>query len=604
MNWILLSDTLPKKKGNAFRLPAWLPLVVLVASVIGVYANAIPGGFVLVDDHIYSDEVRSARTLAQLGAYFKRPNPLDQTVAPVETKFYRPIFYVYGALLYWLGGREPWVWHAANIAVHAITSCLALVTLRRLFGLAPAPAFLSALIWAVHPVHTTAVADATPSAYALTNALLLVAVLVTCGWWPKSSPWPTRVPVATGAFALALLTHELGLMAPALAVFALAVSPTLGKAWRYPSRLPRGTMVCVGALALTASCYVVLRFTVIGTGRAGQVQGLLEGLGSRLLQSPEILLRYMTLLAFPVRLTIDRTQDVPVPSNFLSPRFLFFAALLAVLIWCVARTASRVPCLVFGCGWFLLAYFPVSNTLIPFYAIMGEQYIYMASLGIVAAAVATASLAAQGLRMRQIAVAVGIIIAATFAGRTIVRNRDWRDDLTFNLATVKASPWSTVYHSHLGNSYHIRGELALAEREYRIALGLNPSYPFGYFSLGVLAAERGNLDQAEISFRKAITLRPDFTEAYYNLGVVAHRRGRDDEARSWLKQASALKPPSAEFDLYLGLTLLRLGSEGASKHLHRFLALAPDHPQAPAIRAMLETHSAPSHDSNSPVPAR
>jgi tetratricopeptide (TPR) repeat protein len=150
-------------------------------------------------------------------------------------------------------------------------------------------------------------------------------------------------------------------------------------------------------------------------------------------------------------------------------------------------------------------------------------------------------------------------------------------------------------HNNLGNAYHRRGELDLAEREYRAALEADPSSHTAFYNLGNLALDRGRLDEAERLYRRTLALQPDSAEAAYNLGVVAHRRGDDGEALRWLERAAALQPLRAETHLTLGMTLLDLDRDRGVQHLRRFLALAPDHPQAPAVRALLTKPPLPPH---------
>ncbi len=572
------------------RLSGVLPHALIVASVLAVYANTLSGGFVF-DDHFYLGVASRSRTPADLVSLFTRPFTLDQDITGVQTQAYRPVWFVYGALAYRLWGARAWPWHAANIAIHALTACLVLVALRRLFALPPGAALLACLLWAVHPVNVAAIAWGAPAVYAMMGGFLLVAVLVACGWWPVAWPWPVRALVAAGAFALSVLSHELGLMAPVLAALALAAAPGVGRGWRHP--LDRSALAPVVAMGVTALAYLVLRFTLIDTGQAGEIKGMAGNLGSRLLQAPEILLRYLALLAFPARLTMDRSQDIPVPSGPLDSRLIVAIGLCAILIWSAARAARRVPALAFGGTWFLVAYFPTSNTLIPLYSVMGEQYIYIASVGIVAGGLAAAREAARAWGVPRVAALVGIGLVVAYGARSLVRVEDWHDDFTFNLATVAASPRSALFHTNLGNSYFSRGQPSLAEKEYRIALELNPAAPKAHYNLGTLVMSLGRLDEAEASFRRAIALRQDYAEAYYNLAVVAHRQGREQDAIHWLERASALAPGNAETDLLLGLTFLGVDPDRAPKHLQRFLAAAPDHPQASAVRAILEKLSQP-----------
>jgi tetratricopeptide (TPR) repeat protein len=560
------------------------PYAVAAVAVLLVYANALSAQFV-ADDPLYVTYVARARTAADVLQFFTVPLRLDPGVASVETLVYRPMYLAYGALAYHVWGTRPWAWHAANIALHVLGACLVLVTLRRLFGMPPRVALLACLLWAVHPVQVEAVTFITACCYLLMGVFLLVAVLVTCGWWPASWPWPARALVAAGAFTISVLSHELGLMAPALAALVLAAAPPIGWAWGH--RVDRGALAAWAAMALAAAAYIGLRLTLIGTGAAGHLQQTLGGLGSRLLQAPEILLRYLALLAVPGRLTLDRTYDVPLPAGALDRRVLLAWGVCAVLVWGLLRIAPRAPLAPFGLAWFLLAYFPVSNTLIPLYSVMGERYLYVASLGVIAGGVALGHALVHSASLRRVAALLGMLLLAAYGARTAIRNQDWQDDLTFSSATVAASPQSAYMWNNLGNAYRRHEDLDRAEQAFRAAVAADPTYYSAHVRLGNLALQRGRLNEAESWHRKATRLRPDYGEGYYGLALVALRRGQQAEMLRFLARASALVPAHIETDLHLGLTYLSIDPARAAAHLRRFVAQAPEHPQAAVARARL-----------------
>ena len=98
-------------------------------------------------------------------------------------------------------------------------------------------------------------------------------------------------------------------MAPALAALALVAAPGAGRPWG--QRLDRAALATVGALGAAAAAYIVGRLARTGTGQAGRLGETMGTLASRLLQAPEILLRYLALLAVRARLA----TLAPVPAR-------------------------------------------------------------------------------------------------------------------------------------------------------------------------------------------------------------------------------------------------------------------------------------------------
>ena len=578
------SPVTASRLGNgAGRHPA-LPYAAVVVGVLLVYANALRADF-LGDDWPLLHHAGGDHFTAAVASFFTTPHRLNPVVAPVETQVYRPMYYVYATLALRLWGARPWAWHAANVVLHALVACLVLVAMRRLFDLPPGAALLAALLWAVHPVHVQPAANVAAVAYLLMGLFLLLAVLLASVWWPPGWPGPLRVLAALGAFALSVLHHELGLMAPALAALVLAASP--GAGWIWGHRPARSTVAAAVGMGVAAALYIVLRLTLVGAGQAGQLSETARSLGLRLLQAPEVLLRYLGLLAVPVHLRLERSQDVPLPAGLADPRALVAVVACVLLVWGVVHVARRVPAAGFGGAWFILAYLPTSNTLIPLYSLMGEQYMYIASVGVVGGAVAAARAAARATGVLRYAALLGILLVAAYGARSAFRVLDWHDEVTLLQATVQASPRNAFYRSQLGHTHSRRGRLDFAEREFRAVIELTPSDPNAHLDLGNVLLGRGNLDEAESAFRQAIAVGPDSAEGYYGMAVLSHRRGDDRNETLWLEMASARPAARVETALNMGLAYLQIDPRRAALHLRRFLALAPGHPQVTEARALL-----------------
>ncbi|CAH2091632.1 unnamed protein product [Euphydryas editha] len=81
-------------------------------------------------------------------------------------------------LNYALAGLRPWWWHACNVSLHAACcalvarACVTIARLQRPF------AALAALLFAVHPVHTEAVAGVVGRADVLACIFFLSSLLV------------------------------------------------------------------------------------------------------------------------------------------------------------------------------------------------------------------------------------------------------------------------------------------------------------------------------------------------------------------------------------------------------------------------------------------
>ena len=98
---------------------------------------------------------------------------------------------------------------------------------------------------------------------------------------------------------------------------------------------------------------------------------------------------------------------------------------------------------------------------------------------------------------------------------------------------------------------HLGSDLSAAEREYQLALSLDPAQPIVHNNLGLIYLGRGELDEAESALRAEIVLNPSYDKAHFNLGLVLARRVRVQEAAAEWREAVRLNPLNEEARRYV-----------------------------------------------------
>jgi tetratricopeptide (TPR) repeat protein len=115
-------------------------------------------------------------------------------------------------------------------------------------------------------------------------------------------------------------------------------------------------------------------------------------------------------------------------------------------------------------------------------------------------------------------------------------------------------------------------EWAAAEPRY---LAMQP------YNLGVEAFRRGDLDLADQQFRQAVDLDKSFVDAWYNLSLVESRRGRHDKAAEILRRLLKDDPQNAELLFALGnVRFYQTEFDGAAGLFRSVLEYQPAHRQA------------------------
>jgi tetratricopeptide (TPR) repeat protein len=128
---------------------------------------------------------------------------------------------------------------------------------------------------------------------------------------------------------------------------------------------------------------------------------------------------------------------------------------------------------------------------------------------------------------------------------------------------------------------HQRGDLVVAERDYRTALARAPEHPVALHFLGVIAYQCGRSNEALLLLERAVALRPDEPEFHNNLGLVQVELDRHDEAIDAYRRALAHNSAHATAWCNLGLALTGANRlPEAIDALQRAIALRPDFAEA------------------------
>jgi tetratricopeptide (TPR) repeat protein len=122
---------------------------------------------------------------------------------------------------------------------------------------------------------------------------------------------------------------------------------------------------------------------------------------------------------------------------------------------------------------------------------------------------------------------------------------------------LRLDPSLVRAHINLIILYGRTGNLAKAEEHYQAVVKLNPNgFPEAHYDHGVLLAEGGKLDEAEKEYRRALEIDPTYADAHNNLGYLLERQGRLAEAATEYRKAIEAKPDSRQAHFNLGRILV------------------------------------------------
>ncbi len=527
-------------------------LFLIIAATFLVYWPAQRNGFVW-DDHalILRDPlIRSWRLIPEGFRHFLF---LDAT----PSNFYRPLQRLTFTADYALWDVLPRGYHLTSIYAHLAAAIALYFLAEKMIAPVASKRWAGgiALLWAIHPLHTSAVTYVAGRADPLAaffgfSALVLGLVSLDGG---------KRARLVTAAAALSFLA---ALLSKESGVFALIVWLII-LAWQ---RVPRSVWVKWGGLsAAVLAVYCALRFSA---EKVPPPPGKTPTVSERPILAARALAQYAELFVAPLTLQMERdiavrTETPPDDAEMREARTLpgiILIPLTGLWWWWAKRRAPVAALALLGA---LAAYLPISN-LLPLNANVAEHWLYVPSaFALIAAAVSLRIITAQSLRLT-LAAATAIAVWAGFLGfRTWQRQEDWKDQRTFLTSTISSGGDSARMRVNLGQLESAEGHDDLALIQFREALAREPDLSFALLGmaavdirLGDYAAARSYLAKVEHhpilavqcrqmrasmeyletkkdttdGFREAAELAPNFWPARRRYIVALNQRGRLDEA--------------------------------------------------------------------------
>ena len=367
-------------------------------------------------------------------------------------------------LLNWKLGAGAVGFHAVNVVIHLAN---VLLFHRLAKPLAGPGAFWAALVFALHPAQTEAVTYACGRSVSLMTLFALLSLRSHTLTRDGASGWRSAL-----WFLAALLTRETALMLPALL---LLWDWQRGRAWRWSLRALRVHLVLVASVLLALPFHPGYRAFF---RNSLQLRTLWENLQAQAVAVPYLLGR--VILSWRLNFDPDLRADLARPAEVAAGACLVL--LLMGGAWWGLRRRSLWGVAIL---WVFLNLSP-TNSIFPRRDLANDRHLYLALGG--PALLAGAWLAAAPGRDRRRWVALSVILACGVL--TILRNQQYRTEITLWEATAGPSPLKPRVHNNLGYAYALAGRRDQAHAEYLKALALDPNYRLA-------AANLRNLDQAD-----------------------------------------------------------------------------------------------------------
>ena len=577
------TDAPTPAQGNHGR--QWLkgpwPAVILACVC---FANSLPNAMVYDDESriLRNPSIHSLTNFSQIWLTDTLKTDVERLDQPQSNRdvLYRPLATFTFAINYALHGNSTLGYHALNVLLHALVCFLVWHLIWRLFADATV-ASLTAILFAVHPVHCEAVVYIVGRAEVLVALFILLGLLVLL---PRQGVAGFgRAALAAPLFFLAMLAKESGFcyVPVALIVLHFVRKRVPSVPWHW--WLMHAAILLAPLVIYLPLRYVACEYQLVRSKPFSLLNPLVNADGIERFYGVFVVLgHYVRLFLWPANMSVDYGFAVMDPKTWPDAMtWLGMAAAVAILVglagYLTRRPAWRKTAVL--CAIWCVSYFVVSNAATLIATGVGESRVYWPSVAVFA----LLALGAAGL-WKKLTTSIGLaprasvgvgsvlvaIVLAAFGTRTIVRNTDWAT--SFRLFTKDAAtfPQSAQLNAHAAQDYRDRAynsddpqarlaDLEKANEYYERALAIFPNHWGFLWDRSMILADLGKLNEAIEHAQRAAELRPHHPLLEAALGRYLHANGQHAEAIPHIEEAVRMVPDELAYRLLLADALGRAG---------------------------------------------
>jgi len=547
-----------------------LQATIIVLAGLWIYSPTYHGEWLWDDDQlIWQNPVVQSTSLRGLAKLWFNPEgadffPLSYTALWAQWPFFQ---------------AQSTGYHVTTILLHILAALLlwALLERMRIPG-----AWLSGLLFAIHPVAVESVAWVSETK----NTLSLPLFLLSCLCWVMQDERQHDEHEAAeddgggrNMLYLASIVFFLLAMLAKTSMVAMPVVLLLHAWWR------RGEVTIVD-LVKTAPFFMISLALGIITCRyqwsraIGAETILVGGVASRIATAGMAILFYLKQIVWPINLLpiYPRWEvDPPKPEQFLA-----WPVIIAAGTWCWINRDTWGRHVVFALGFFLLMVAPVLGFVTIAYmriTWVADHFIYLPMIGPVAlmGAAATWLYGRIDRQSRLLFVAGGSIVLATFGLLSFLYANCWANEDALWTYTLRSNDDAWQAHNRLGARLFARGDVQNAFGHFTKATRLRPDLGETHNNLGTALSAMGRHDEAIAEYMEANRRTPNVDAMQLNLANALFAAKRFKEAAEVFRALLSRSPDNPALYNNLGVTLYRAGErEEAIRQFRRALELKPD----------------------------
>ena len=535
---------------------------ILIVAVFVVYGNSLFNQYALDDAIVITENKFVKQGIDGLGDIFTTESftgffGFDKQL--VAGGRYRPLSIATFAIEHEFFGRNPFVSHFINVLLYAFVVLLIFKLFEKSKIVSSQVAFLIALLYALHPIHTEAVVN-------IKGRDEILAFLFVLGGiysylyvnWNRI----VKLIIVPVLFFLAMLSKE-------HAIAFVVLLPLL----MYFLNKNRSEIIESGVLVIfPAILFFMVRFQVLGGLHFEESTSLMNNpfveatYGERIATVLFTWLLYAKLLFFPHPLTYDYYPYHVELVNFASIwPWLSILLVIAVLFFAFMGLAKRKWYSYFI--WFFIGtFFLMSNLYFSVGTFMNERFMFMPSLAFIVGLVIVFDWLNRTVFKKQtILFSILFLIGLAYGAKTIDRNKDWENDFTLFTHDVDISTGSAKGNCVAGGQWFEKAvdtkDKKLQKQYYQKARGylqksleIYPTYNDAHLLMGnVKYGLKESFDSIMFHYYSILTRSPRHANAWKNALAVI-KSGKPDERVKWYLKFLEFDKDNVEILYNLGVT--------------------------------------------------
>jgi tetratricopeptide (TPR) repeat protein len=536
--------------GKTGNYQPWLMTAVIALLVLIIYQSCFNAGLTNWDESIYIQ---------------KNPYIRDLSFANIKRIFSAPVYGIYAPLSFlsfaidhYFAGLEGSRYHIVNIILH-ILNCTWLFLIIFKLSKNSFVAFITTLIFAIHPMQVEAVA------WAASRKDVLYTFFFFSAWWFYLEHLERKS--GFGFLLLAFLLFGCSLLsknqAVTLPVVLLISQLFIEKQWKKKR---------IAELALFFFLSLLLGLYTLGYAKEDALDYRTPfTFMERIYYSFAAFGNYVIKFFFPYPLS--GIYNFPGKSSL---SFIVQLAsgiiLAAIVVWAAIKYRFRFSWLSAGLAFFTVSIFLVLHLIATNSSLIYERFSYVACIGL-AFIIANGFMIIRG-RWKIIA---SVLLAAFFISLFYLsyeRAAIWKDSMSL---------WNDIIEKNPGaeQAFNNRASVLITAKKYDEALAdvnkaleIEPKLSQAYANLGNIYRARGKMAEAISAFDKALLLSPTHLSTRLNRAIAYSSRGEYNNAVMDLKICIRQMPQNEEAYRLLGIAYARLDSiELAEINLRKSYAL-------------------------------